>query len=31
MQRDASYQARRRSGVEPNSPVRGIEGDRGDE
>jgi UbiD family decarboxylase len=26
MQRDASYQARRRSGVEPNSPVRGYEG-----
>jgi 4-hydroxy-3-polyprenylbenzoate decarboxylase len=30
MQRDASYQARRKSGVEPNSPVRGVEGDRGD-
>jgi UbiD family decarboxylase len=26
MQRDASYQARRRSGVEPNTPARGIEG-----
>ena len=30
MKRDASYQARRKSGVEPNSPVRGVEGDRGD-
>ena len=30
MQRDASYQARKRSGVEPNTPVRGIEGKRDD-
>jgi 4-hydroxy-3-polyprenylbenzoate decarboxylase len=31
MQRDASYHARRQSGVEPNSPVRGVEGNRGHE
>jgi len=30
MQRDASYQARRRTAVEPNSPVRGIEGSDND-
>jgi hypothetical protein len=26
MQRDASYRERRRSGVEPNTPARGVEG-----
>jgi 3-polyprenyl-4-hydroxybenzoate decarboxylase len=30
MQRDAAYQARKRKGVEPNTPVRGIEGKRDD-